>query len=878
MDEIVSDFLVNSCHLKRQPNVRKLVTWQVTEKDKSLTPVGSASNVYIEPLVGRVSEIDFLECSETAIAIPSIDQVPQLLPTYFRDNVDVTLMIDAEFPSYVQLLIIGRLYKSFTGDKFKFNASPTSDSHLQWTNAGQLAVSDLSGRGLARLDSDSSSFPIYKVRSIRCLEWPAQAARWSARSRKYGWPDSAIVQRAINMGCDVVKAAHCQWMQDMSIRDTRWKISFARAETVLLHSWTPKQQLVYNILRSIIRISGLSDLKSDDGDMMMTLTTYHIKTVMLWSCEQKPPGWWIKLNVVQLSGNVLQFLKDCCVMSKCPGYFVKETNLFENTVPLFLISRLQSFTDSTFLTSWLINNYIRSADDCPQDVVLLFDDVSTHSKLQSALNAFKHWKLEFRLEESLHQIQSTMRFICKELPECSRDMDVITLTKWLQELKNVDERLSPAYAVPMFFFTLLPVSNLTSFSMSLRLLHIVTEILTDHEKTCTKFAPSDLNVVMLQKAIHLLLTSQRKEKPYTVRSSICIILTYFYLRIVVKQTTNNNQWVSCLADVYLAVLYYITGQYQKSVKHCKRTMTYTDSPSMDVIDAGVIESRCLPKISDEVDNVSGLTVLYQYICGKAFNLEAYPIHVNVFNARLFAHYLMLTSQCSRKKDNTCEKRDIIKRYKTVFSNTLHPFATDLLLFYMCCNKSLAQDEQSTRRTKSISLQFKFNELIRLIVDLSVEHLTSFREILLRDFGSVCLVATKDYEAMHAYQRGKYDRCLTLCRQIIVACGRNGTHLVVPMTGCMTHLMDNNLACVSASVWLHSKDADKLHAVQITISVYLELLGNIQLRYPLSSLVAILQNVKKVHERHAKGNIFDRLLLCFAYRKAIIHIAKSALNV
>jgi Mab-21 protein len=446
------------------------------------------------------------------------------------------------------------------------------------------------------------------VQSVLCIEWPVQAASWPARPRACGWPDAATVRCAVDVGCDLVKAAHRQWKRNDSIRKVRWRFSFARAETVLLNSWTPKQQIVYNILRGFIRITSLNDLKDVNGDVI--LTTYHVKTLMMWSCEQKPCDWWRNSNIVQLSRDILQSLKDCCVTSNCSGYFVNETNLFENAVPLFVMSRLQSFTDLSFLTSWLINNYILSVGDCPHDVECLFDDVSTNSKLQSSLNALDCWNLKLRLIVSVHQVQSVMQFISTELPKHSRNLDELTLRRWRQELTKVDERLCPAYAVPMFFFSVLLTSNPTSFIMSSRLLGILTSILMEFEEPEASLMPSTSRAAMLHKAVQLLVARQREDKLDSVRSSVLLILTYFYLRLAGKRTTNDNQWLRCLADVYLAVLYYITGQYQKVVKYCKQIMTCNDSHSLNFEQAAVIESRCLPNIDDDVDNVLGLTVLY----------------------------------------------------------------------------------------------------------------------------------------------------------------------------------------------------------------------------------------------------------------------------
>jgi hypothetical protein len=198
--------------------------------------------------------------------------------------------------------------------------------------------------------------------------------------------------------------------------------------------------------------------------------------------------------------------------------------------------------------------------------------------------------------------------------------------------------------------------------------------------------------------------------------------------------------------------------------------------------------------------------------------------------------------------------------------------------YVSCNKRSIQDGQSTKSTKSISLEFKASELIRLIVALSVEHLKSFHEILSRDYGSVSTIFTKDYEAMHAYQCGMYDRCVEICEQNIQACERKEAQFFVPITGCMTYLMDSNLASLSALVWLHSRNTENLKVLQITKAVYLELSSNIQLQYPASSLIAQLRNVKILHDLCAThGATCDRFLMCFAYRMTLIHMAKSAIN-
>jgi len=57
-----------------------------------------------------------------------------------------------------------------------------------------------------------------------------------------------------------------------------------------------------------------------------------------------------------------------------------------------------------------------------------------------------------------------------------------------------------------------------------------------------------------------------------------------------------------------------------------------------------------------------------------------------------------------------------------------------------------------------------SELVELLQKSAVERLTTYRQLLVRDFGSVDTNVTTDFEAMYAYKRGDYQRCLQLSTQ------------------------------------------------------------------------------------------------------------------
>jgi len=61
-----------------------------------------------------------------------------------------------------------------------------------------------------------------------------------------------------------------------------------------------------------------------------------------------------------------------------------------------------------------------------------------------------------------------------------------------------------------------------------------------------------------------------------------------------------------------------------------------------------------------------------------------------------------------------------------------------------------------------------SELVELLQKSAVEHLTTYRQLVARDFGSVAAIVTTDFEALYAYKRGDYQRCLQLSTQNVHA--------------------------------------------------------------------------------------------------------------
>jgi len=131
----------------------------------------------------------------------------------------------------------------------------------------------------------------------------------------------------------------------------------------------------------------------DDSEPAI-MSNYHIKTVMLWACELKPRSWWTEnLNLVRICAELLNTLSVWLSDKRCKHYFIDNCNLLDTSSSDAAVAIKLMSIEETYLSTWLINNYIgRCAQLCPENVSRLFDDVSTSMKLER----FRDCSLETR--------------------------------------------------------------------------------------------------------------------------------------------------------------------------------------------------------------------------------------------------------------------------------------------------------------------------------------------------------------------------------------------------------------------------------------------------------------------------------------------------
>jgi len=391
-------------------------------------------------MLPHIGDVDVMFYRSNQLAIPQGHAPPTQLPTEFSDYVRVFEIVDSQLPGYVYLELCYLLTYCTHDDKYNYFEYDSGQYFSGWLYYTEGHSRSRHGPALITYHSHTSRLNTDFVGCVRCLSWPPQAADWPTRHRNHDWPDSATVDHVVNNGCDVVGVAHRRCRQHEWMGKHQWRLSFSRAEIVLINSWMPVRQIVYHMLRVFMKTERLTDNGVDSEPI--AVSNYHIKTLMLWTSETEPRSWWTRnLNFIRISIELLHTLSIWLTEARCPHYFVNNCNLLDSFCNLEVIASHLMSIDETWLSTWFVNNYIRKCSElCPDNVSRLFSDVSTTMKLQKAVSAVVDWRLNTTLRDKwglFDLADFVIPFtVCDLL-----DLTVRSYVCWMTELSKVHTRL-----------------------------------------------------------------------------------------------------------------------------------------------------------------------------------------------------------------------------------------------------------------------------------------------------------------------------------------------------------------------------------------------------------------------------------------------------
>lgn len=183
-----------------------------------------------------------------------------------------------------------------------------------------------SGPALNRRDRPSSrnNYAHDYVPCLHCPKWPTMADSWSERKRSTDWPRKGLISDIIGSGCYVVPVSHHD--NDNEPYHTEWRLSFSIAEKRLVHSLSIEQRQSYIITKLIMK-QVIQELKDShlEPPLEKTPSSYHLKTIFLWKCEEKHSEEWKNLlySAVELLETFVVHLR----RGNIPNYFVPENNM-----------------------------------------------------------------------------------------------------------------------------------------------------------------------------------------------------------------------------------------------------------------------------------------------------------------------------------------------------------------------------------------------------------------------------------------------------------------------------------------------------------------------------------------------------------------------
>jgi len=381
-----------------------------------------------------------------------------------------------------------------------------------------------------------------------------------------------------------------------------------------------------------------------------------------------------------------------------------------------------------------------------------------------------------------------------------------------------------------------------------------------------------------------------RPKSYNTMDLIATELSKAYLYSALSCEDSDSDSIYCLANVYLAALYYTTGQYQMTIDHCTLVARSRDHSQCS---SHVVQGELLPKTDDDFDTVLGLAVFYQHVRTAALNQQQQTQHVTVFTTELFAHYLHLkclsVTKCQQLSDTTNSQSSTYKvqSYVKYITDMQQLFITDLLLWkllngfsgHKCVYKQQSGRCQYSTKNRS---EPHTSDLVELLQKSAVEHLTTLRQMEARDFCSVATIVTTDFEALYAYKRGDYQQCLQLSTQNV--------HTLLyadEMPGIATfpefiQLLDDDIVSLTALTLLvdpqcRSDLAGYVTVSQQTMSLYLMTQCQLKLRHSVMSLAQTLDYIKVAHRKHPVGYTLDRLILKMIARKAVTYVTTRAVS-
>ena len=272
-----------------------------------------------------------------------------------ESNIFATIETENCKPGYLRLRFIGNREIIRTLENIEYANNKLARNSIR--NLEQLerrCFKTSLTRGPARTNISYFDTPdTDRVQYFSCSSWPPIARTWIDRERRSKWPSNKIIREIVSKGCRIVHKSHPSSIDP----DAEFRFSFSVAELILFNTLSMDQKKCFIAFKALIKhkIYRSEIITQSEID----LSTYHLKTIFLWTCETIPADQWQTTNGwARCLLYMIDQLYACLESRTLPGYFIEESNLMNSIeLPETLLSEIRKLrrnpitSAATFLDS-----------------------------------------------------------------------------------------------------------------------------------------------------------------------------------------------------------------------------------------------------------------------------------------------------------------------------------------------------------------------------------------------------------------------------------------------------------------------------------------------------------------------------------------------
>jgi len=286
----------------------------------------------------------------------------------------------------------------------------------------------------------------------------------------------------------------------------------------------------------------------------------------------------------------------------------------------------------------------------------------------------------------------------------------------------------------------------------------------------------------------------------------------------------------------------------------------------------VVHGELLPKVDDHIDTVLGVVVFYHYVRTAALKQQQTQ-YVVVFTTELFAYYLYIRCLSAMKCHGytLIPSTDEIHQHIKYIIDMENFFMADVLILKLIKIFALKYHHnflaEHCKNSATVATELDTSQLVELLQQSAVEHLKTYRRSEAQKFTSVPVlrIVATDFEALYAYKRGNYQRCLQLSTQNVNILLHKSSEPIVLSFPQFIQLLDDDIVSLIALTLIVNPECRKCYTDvlinQLTLSLYLMTQCQLKLRHSVTSLAQTLHYIEVAKRPFTLDHLTLKLTEC-----------------